>query len=281
MDLTALQNPNSELVTHVLALRENTKQKKQESNCLQPGTKSEALPLPDDTNTVRLNKGSQADARLANRLETSGIPERYRDITFDEIERRGMPTESDWVDAFMKVHGYSHYLEKRIADGDGLILYGSNGNLKTSLAVAVLRQYIDSGGYGKFMPMCTLAHKLRAMWAIDAHEANEYHDKLAKTKLLVIDDLGAEDTQKDWVMTEIESILAERYNNRKSTIITTNLDKRQLVGTYSMRIMDRLRESAMCVEFRGKSLRKNLTISEELARYTPEDTQGEQMALMG
>lgn len=243
---------------------------------------TDSISIPDENNVVHLNTavpkltldGNQRDGRVkdepvADKLDIAGIPVRYRDITFEEIKRRGMPKESAWVDAFLKVHSYAHFLDKRIKDGDGLILFGNNGNLKTSLAVAVLRQYLDSGGYGRFMPMCTLAHKLRAMWSINAQEANNYHDKLVNTRLLVIDDLGAEDTQKDWIMTEIESIIAERYNNRRSTIITTNLNRKELTRTYSMRIMDRLREAAEVVEFKGKSLRKNLTLSEEIERDTP------------
>ena len=264
-------------------------------NSLTHGSDSNT-PMPDETNTVHLKvaipklgtDGSKSDGRIkdeppavADKLNVAGIPLRYRDITFEEVKRRGMPKESTWVDSFLKVHSYSHYLDKRVKDGDGLILLGNGGNLKTSLAVAILRQYIDSGGQGRFVTMCTLAHKLRAMWSINSTEANDYHNKLVTTRLLVIDDLGAEDTQKDWIMTEIESIIAERYNNRMSTIITTNLTKNELIGTYSMRIMDRLREAAVTVEFTSKSLRKTLTLSEELARYRPkEDSIAEQIELV-
>lgn len=204
---------------------------------------------------------------VTDRITTAGIPERYRDITFDEIRRRGLPRDVNWAKSFGQVENYANHLGTRVKEGDGMIMFGNNGNLKTSLAVAVLRQHIDGGGHGRFMPMCTMAHKLRSMWAINPHEANVYHDKLATTPLLVIDDLGAEDSQKDWVMTEIESIIAERYNNKRSTIITTNLGRRDLVKSYSMRIMDRLRESAITIEFKGNSVRKNLTLSEELNRY--------------
>ncbi len=232
--------------------------------------------------------GVQHDSRarkepesVANALDVAGIPLRYRDITFDEIKRRGMPKDSAWVDAFIKVHSYAHYIDRRITDGDGLILYGANGNLKTSLAIAVLRKFIDAGGTGKFIVMCSLAHTLRAKWACNSNEANIYHDKLIQTPLLIIDDLGAEDTAKDWVTTEIECILAERYNNKRSTIITTNLNKTDLVKTYSMRLIDRLREAAVSVEFKSKSLRRNLTFAEEISRYSlPPDEPAQQEKLL-
>lgn len=46
-----------------------------------------------------------------------------------------------------------------------------------------------------------------------------------ETKLLVLDDLGAESTQ-DWVLNKIDSIITNRYNNKLPILVTTNIDIR-------------------------------------------------------
>ena len=50
--------------------------------------------------------------------------------------------------------------KKYVANGEGLILSGSYGTMKTTLAICVLRKYIEQGGRGLFVPMCSI----RTIW---------------------------------------------------------------------------------------------------------------------
>lgn len=64
--------------------------------------------------------------------------------------------------------------------------------------------------------------------------------QLQQAPLIVLDDLGAELTS-DWLLTKVDAIIAERYNRRRATIITTNLGSAGMRRRYTDRIIDRLR----------------------------------------
>lgn len=58
------------------------------------------------------------------------------------------------------------------------------------------------------------------------------------------------------MLSKVDSIITERYNKMLPIIVTTNLSKEELAGTYSGRIMDRLRNTSQCLIFSGASQRK-------------------------
>ena len=197
-------------------------------------------------------------AKEARAIEEANIPRRYATASMESI-KKDMPTAGDWVtDCWMPVHGFVHRLDEHIAEGNGLILYGSRGRMKTTLAVAVLRENLKRGRGGYFVPMCSLVDMLRSKWDRDATEAAAFDQRLRNTSLLVLDDMGAEGVEKDWVLNKIQSIITDRYNAMKSTIITTNLTKDELTDTYAGRIIDRLKETTISIEFKGQSFRRSL-----------------------
>ncbi len=72
--------------------------------------------------------------------------------------------------------------------------------------------------------------------------------------VLLIDDLGMEGPNEK-VMALLESILNYRYNENKTTIISTNLTSEMFKKKYSERIIDRVREWGTFYEITEKSLR--------------------------
>lgn len=160
------------------------------------------------------------------------------------------------------IYRYAKNINKYVADGKGLILSGSYGTMKTTLAVCVLRQWIETGGTGLFIPMCSIMDNLYSMKARSIEEWMRFETKLRETKLLIIDDLGGEDVSAPWVLSKVNSILTERYNRKRTVIITTNMTKDELVDTYSGRLIDRLKATNFYIAFNAKSKRKGLDISE-------------------
>jgi DNA replication protein DnaC len=75
--------------------------------------------------------------------------------------------------------------------------------------------------------------------------------------VLCIDDLGME-TQNEKNSGLIEIIINERYNNERTTFITTNLSLEEFKKRYSERIIDRLREWGIFFECKLKSYRQKL-----------------------
>ena len=190
-------------------------------------------------------------------LEFAGIGKRYQGITFESIERRGLPPDWDIRQNYKAVKAYADDIQQNVKRGYGLILAGSYGTLKTTMAVAVMRHWMRVQDGGCLMvPMCSLIDNLFTMRALNKEEWARYERRIRSTPLLVLDDLGSENIDQGWVLSKVDSIITERYNKMLPIIVTTNLSKEELAGTYSGRIMDRLRNTSQCLIFTGASQRK-------------------------
>ena len=190
-------------------------------------------------------------------LESAGIMERFQSIKFENV----VPTEDIKENANM-VLNYANNIEQHIANGEGLILSGSYGTIKTTLAICVLRKYLEQGGRGLFVPMCSMMDSLYSMKIRNTEEWMNYETRLRTTSLLIVDDLGSEDVSAPWVLSKLNSIITERYNRKKSIIVTTNLTKEELAKTYAGRIIDRLRSTNYYISFTGKTKRVGLKTSD-------------------
>lgn len=190
-------------------------------------------------------------------LELAGINKRYQGITFESIERRGLPSDPDIRRNYRAVRAYAEDIQQNVKRGYGLILAGNYGTLKTTMAVAVMRHWMSVQEGGCLMvPMCSLIDNLFTMRALSKEEWARYERRIRSTPLLVLDDLGGESIDQGWVLSKVDSIITERYNKMLPIIVTTNLSKEELAGTYSGRIMDRLRNTSQCLVFTGVSQRK-------------------------
>ena len=199
--------------------------------------------------------GIDAQRKARDELEKAGIFRRFQGVTFDTIECRGLPQDESIRHNYGEAKEYATNLEENQKRGYGLILSGTYGTMKTTIAVAVLRAWIDGGHAGLLVPMCSLIDNLYTMRALNKEEWARYESRIRSTPLLVLDDLGGENTDQSWVLAKVDSIITERYNKCLPIIITTNLSKDELMGTYSGRIVDRLRNTSKYLAFHGASQR--------------------------
>ena len=208
--------------------------------------------LPDGNKTVDID----TLRKQREKLEYAGIYKRYQGVTVEAIEKRGLPSSENIVNNWERVKEYIATLDFQISHGYGLILAGQYGTMKTTMAVAILRKWIDTDHNGLLVPMCSVIDNLFTLRTTNREEWAKYEYRLRSTPLLILDDLGGEETDKSWVLAKVDSIITERYNKMLSTIITTNLTQAELAGTYSGRIMDRLRNTSKYLSFNEKSQRR-------------------------
>lgn len=154
-----------------------------------------------------------------------------------------------------KVTAFARDLKQNLEQGQGLILKGSVGTLKTTLAVAVLQEVLTAGFDGMFVTMPSLLDTIFSLKEINPAEWVAFEQRLRKSKLLVLDDLGYERSE-GWVTTKVDAIISERYNSVVSTIATTNLSAAALKGRYAEKLLDRLGSTCQPVTFTGASLRE-------------------------
>ena len=134
----------------------------------------------------------------------------------------------------------------------GLLLEGQPGVGKTHLAVAVLKQVIQTtGARGVFYDIRDLLRIIRSTYDPSIRTTElEILQPVMTADLLVLDDLGAEKTS-EWVEETMNLIVNTRYNERRLTIFTTNYldipdetDPNTLLYRIGFRMRSRLHEMA-------------------------------------
>lgn len=215
----------------------------------------------------------QAQQKKIAELESAGIHRRYWWVTFDAIEKRGLPDDEDIQFNFQRAKGYAEHLNEYVPPrfhigclnqfnpkyGRGITMMGQYGTMKTTMAVAILRHWLENGHNGLLVSMPTLIDNLYSMYESNRAEAVRYEKRLRDTQLLIIDDLGGENTDASWIRSKVDSIISERYDKQLPIIASTNLNQREIGGTYGGRIMDRLKNTNIKFVFRGKSQREAMT----------------------
>jgi DNA replication protein DnaC len=160
--------------------------------------------------------------REERRLAAAHIPERYRDCTLDTFDPKFRGADPSLGRALMVARKFVEAFPVDTA-GKGLLITGSIGVGKTHLAVGVLRRLVrECGVRGIF---CDYRELLKSI-------QNSYNPQVQTTELellqpifaaevLVLDDLGAQ-KPNEWVWDTVALILNTRYNDKQTTIITTN-----------------------------------------------------------
>lgn len=158
--------------------------------------------------------------RLEGQLRRALLPERYRKITIADYDTKSV--EPSLRAAALKAKRYvEEYLPGQ--PNRGLLFVGDVGVGKTHLAVAILRELVTAKGVtGSFYDFRELLAKVKTTYqpGSDVGELAVLGPVMS-AELIVLDELGAAKLT-DWVFDTIEHIINARYNDGKTTIITTN-----------------------------------------------------------
>jgi len=176
----------------------------------------------------------------------SGIKKRFLRRTFENF----IVDTPERIKAYKIAKRYADTFSERYANGEGLFIEGSYGTGKTHLAAAISLQLINQG----IPVICKTSGDmlLDIKKSYDDERTNEAQvlEVYKSVDLLVIDDLGKEQCT-DWSVSTLYSILNDRYEDMKPTIVTTNYGAEELAkvmtpkgydNTKIMAIISRLRE---------------------------------------
>jgi DNA replication protein DnaC len=163
----------------------------------------------------------QLRARGGAMIAAARIPKRY-----EHCELSNFTTDFAGADrsaALAQISGSRFVQEFDPRDGAGLLLVGGIGTGKTHLAVGILKELIAARGSACLF--CDYRELLKQI-------QNSYNDSVKATELqvlrpvfeadvLLLDELGAV-KPSEWVWDTVSLILNTRYNDKRTTIITTN-----------------------------------------------------------
>jgi len=214
------------------------------------------------------------ERRTARMITAARIPQRYAHCILESFETqvpvRNRSLEMALVMARKFVQGYPHE-----TDGKGLLLTGSIGVGKTHLAVGILQALVtERGANGLFYDYRDLLKQVQNSYARNVETSErEVLAPVFEAEVLVLDELGAA-KPTDWVWDTVAHILNTRYNDRKTTIITTNypnlppggeqtgargaMREESLGERITERMRSRLQEMCVVVEMQGTDFRQGL-----------------------
>ena len=114
-------------------------------------------------------------------------------------------------------------IEDNLEAGRGLWFDGPVGTGKTSLAILVAKAAKDAGRSYAVYPVPRLLAEIKRTFDRDASDNYlGFFRRLCTVDVLVLDDLGAE-KQTEWVLEQLYSIVNERWQDRRSIVVTTNI----------------------------------------------------------
>jgi DNA replication protein DnaC len=215
--------------------------------------------------------------RVSRLLQHAAIPKRYEHCSLESYDA-GFPGADRSL-------GSAYFMARNFVDGypvttagRGLLLTGSIGVGKTHLAVGILHALIvEKSVHGFFCDYRELLKEIQ----------HSYNPQVATTEMeilrpvfdaevLVLDELGAA-KPTDWVWDTVALVLNTRYNDKRTTIITTNYADQPPGGmangsngvsrsvrdeTLGDRIGERMRsrlaEMCVVVEMHGEDFRRNV-----------------------
>jgi DNA replication protein DnaC len=246
---------------------------------------SEVCSLCEGTGWKSVSIGSErrvtrCDCRLLARtqalLAAARIPKRYEHCELSNFESDGphLLLASSRLAA-------GKFVEEYPVDNTGLLLIGNIGVGKTHLAVGIIKELILSKGIAcLFYDYRELLKQIQNSYN-DSVKATELEvlRPVFETEVLVLDELGAV-KPTEWVWDTVSLILNARYNDNRTTIITTNFpnlgererhrnsgirsfeaakysaEKETLGDRIGERMLSRLHEMCRIIEMEGADFRK-------------------------
>ena len=152
-------------------------------------------------------------------MEHAQIPPRFRQCSFEEFFA---PSDNSSLQmALVKARGFA---EQYPMVDKGLLFLGNPGVGKTHLTVAILRQLMTQKGIEcLFCSFPDLLEQLQESYDPVAQRSKaEILQPVLDVEVLALDDLGARRIS-DWVEDTVTYILNHRYNQKKPTLLTSNL----------------------------------------------------------
>lgn len=173
-----------------------------------------------DTQDIFIEDGMVLDSRLAERRSRSGMPLEYvyctgKSIDWGKYGSQDITTQKNIVNAF--VINFKAFQR----EGRGLYFYSdTKGSGKTMIACAVANEILKSHDISaKFINVPDYIELVKAK----DNSSKERLQSILEAGLLIVDDIGAQVENKEWITTALLRLVDRRYTNHCPTIYTSNV----------------------------------------------------------
>jgi DNA replication protein DnaC len=176
--------------------------------------------------------------KLKNMLGRAAIPERFTDRTLQNYiaENDGQRKALDFATCFVEAYAQGNR-------GQSMIFTGERGTGKTHLAVGIANELMHKHhAQAVYSTVLRLIRAVRETWRRDSEKSEtEVINQFTQPELLILDEVGIQAGSEN-ERNILFDVLNERYENRKSTIMMTNLSVDECRAFLGERVFDRMRE---------------------------------------
>lgn len=226
-----------------------------------------ALGLPEDYTDIKYECSKCSDtgyqgykmcdcmkkALLRQNYERSGIGKYLENQTFESFDLKYYPEKvrSNMSNVLKDAKEYAEKFDA--SSSTSLLFMGSTGLGKTHISSAIAKKVIEKG--------CSVvydsAHNIISAFERDrfAKDGEVRSDRYLDADLLIIDDLGSEIQSKSST-SYFYTVINTRLIASKPTIVSTNLNPKELTEVYDTRIVSRLFGEYKVLIFEGEDIRK-------------------------
>jgi len=192
-------------------------------------------------------------ARNAYAETMAKVPFHYRTAV------ASLPQLRTWIDGLVAV-AREKQAERSgpiasVINGPSLLLLGVCGVGKTHEAYGAMRELAVSGVYAQWQvtTAADLYAALRPRYGVDSEaEFRKYRD----ARLLFVDDLGAERKPTEFTEEVNFRLINHRYEHHMPTLLTSNVEPKQLAERLGDRVTSRLAEMCERIPMKGNDRRR-------------------------
>lgn len=186
--------------------------------------------------------------RIQREIEAQGIGDRYAGLTFDDYKVTN-PKQAGAVKIMRAI-------ADRPADfqtsGKTVVLHGISGTGKTMLATILVQELIKQRKTVQYTTVLRMIRSIRQTFGNKDRDEQQAIDEYAKCSLLVLEEVGIK-TATEYENSILFEILDDRYRYKLPTIITSNLDGKQLEAYFGERLWRRFKtQDAIILAFDWK-----------------------------
>ncbi len=213
-------------------------------------------PICKDTGYVGHEKCSCFKQRVIQRLYAqSNINKLAEEANFDLM--REDYYEGEDLDHFRgAVKTSKEFIKNFETLYPNLLFYGTVGTGKSFLSICIAKEILEMGHSVLYFSAASLFSLIQNT-SFDFKKSDELStllDDLYNTDLLIIDDLGTEHVTNTSIP-QLFTMINERMNRNRSTIITTNFSLDNIKSMYSERVSSRIASSYHLCKLTGRDIR--------------------------
>lgn len=193
----------------------------------------------------------------------SNLEQILKTENFDTFDLNYYTKEKDNTHPYSSYENMNNILKKAKAfveefdtGGGNLLFFGAPGLGKTFLSNCIAKELLDTRHTVLYQSSIHLFEDIAdaVMNKGQNPHSQETYQYLYSCDLLIIDDLGTENINA-FVLSQLYNIINTRMLQKKSTLISTNLNLDELRECYTTRITDRIIEAYNVYPFYGNNIR--------------------------